>query len=147
MKDTYRILVEGIADKRFIEQLLESVFSQNIPSDNIIKTDGYTNLTATNKEQTFINEMLRTTDDGGINFVIFDADSNCERRRTELLDWKRRSNVDFELFLLPDNANSGELEDLLKLTEFFLYKNFFATHGLKFPAVRANLAEIVKQKP
>lgn len=108
--------MEGIADKRFIEQLLESVFSQNIPSDNIIKTDGYTNLTATNKEQTFINEMLRTTDDGGINLVIFDADSNCERRRTELLDWKRRSKVDFELFLLPDNANSGELEDLLMQT-------------------------------
>ena len=116
MKDTYRIFVEGIADKRFIEQLLESVFSQNIPSDNIIKTDGYTNLTATNKEQTFINEMLRTTDDGGINLVIFDADSDCERRRTELLDWKRRSKVDFELFLLPDNANSGELEDLLMQT-------------------------------
>ena len=116
MKDTYRIFVEGIADKRFIEQLLESVFSQNIPSDNIIKTDGYTNLTATKKEQTFINEMLRTTDDGGINLVIFDADSNCERRRTELLDWKRRSKVDFELFLLPDNANSGELEDLLMQT-------------------------------
>ena len=36
------------------------------------------------------------------------------------------------------------LADLLKMTEFFLRKNFFAVHGLKFPPVRANLAEIVK---
>lgn len=52
-------------------------------------------------------------------------------------------------FILEQNyhPSAEELEDLLKLTEFFLYKNFFATHGLKFPAVRANLAEIVKQKP
>lgn len=33
-----------------------------------------------------------------------------------------------------------ELADLLKMTGFFLYKNFFATHGLKFPQNRVSLA-------
>ncbi len=37
-----------------------------------------------------------------------------------------------------------ELADLLSMTEFFLYKNFFAAHGLKFPESRANLAEIIR---
>ena len=52
-------------------------------------------------------------------------------------------------FILERNYHPSveELKDLLNLTEFFLYKNFFAAHGLKFPAVRANLAEIVTQKP
>lgn len=36
MKDLYRIFVEGDADKRFIAQLLESIFNENIPSGNII---------------------------------------------------------------------------------------------------------------
>ena len=99
MKDLYRIFVEGDADKRFIAQLLESIFNENIPSGNIIPTHGYTNLIAVDKERTFINEMQRTTADGGINLVVFDADSNCETRRRELSDWERRSKVNFELFL------------------------------------------------
>ena len=38
-----------------------------------------------------------------------------------------------------------EIADLLKMTEFFLNKNFFAIHNLKFPDCRANLAEIVRE--
>lgn len=37
-----------------------------------------------------------------------------------------------------------ELKDALKMTEFFLNKNFFAANGLKFPQCRAMLASIVK---
>lgn len=114
MKDLYRIFVEGDADKRFIAQLLESIFNENIPSGNIIPTHGYTNLIAVDKERTFINEMQRTTDDGGINLVIFDADDDCKIRRTELLDWKRRTQTNFELFLFPNNKDEGELENLLE---------------------------------
>ena len=41
------------------------------------------------------------------------------------------------------SPSKEELRDLLNMTEFFLYKNFFATHGLKFPKCRVNLAEII----
>lgn len=58
--------------------------------------------------------MQRTTDDGGINLVIFDADDDCKIRRTELLDWKRRTQTNFELFLFPNNKDEGELENLLE---------------------------------
>lgn len=51
----------------------------------------------------------------------------------------------FPHFILNRNFDPSpeELRDLLNMTEFFLYKNFFATHGLKFPECRANLAEII----
>lgn len=35
--------------------------------------------------------------------------------------------------------NLSEVADLLRMTEFFLNKNFFQTHNLKFPSNRANL--------
>jgi len=35
----------------------------------------------------------------------------------------------------------SEVADLLKLTAFFLNKNFFQSHGLKFPENRASLAQ------
>ena len=44
-------------------------------------------------------------------------------------------------FILNNNLypSKVEINDLLKLTEFFLNKNFFRTHYLKFPHSRANL--------
>ena len=56
------------------------------------------------------------------------------------------------LFLFPEfivtqnyRPDAFEMADLLKMTEFFLNKNFFAIHNLKFPECRVNLAEIVKK--
>lgn len=47
----------------------------------------------------------------------------------------------FPQFILEQNyaPSPEELRDLLEMTEFFLNKNFFQTHRLKFPANRANL--------
>lgn len=44
-------------------------------------------------------------------------------------------------FIVDQNygPTRSEIADLLKLTEFFLRKNFFNTHNLKFPENRANL--------
>lgn len=46
-------------------------------------------------------------------------------------------------FIVDKNYNPTNLEmaDLLKLTAFFLNKNFFQNHGLKFPENRVNLAQ------
>ena len=47
----------------------------------------------------------------------------------------------FPQFIVEKNytPNPHELKDLLKMTEFFLNKNFFQTHSLKLPLNRANL--------
>ena len=50
-------------------------------------------------------------------------------------------------FIVEHNYNPTLVEviELLKMTEFFLNKNFFAIHNLKFPECRVSLAEIVKE--
>lgn len=110
---TYSIIVEGIADKIFIEQLLQYL-GVSSSMGQVIETKGCSNLTAKDKEQTFINIMRRTTADGGINLVIFDADDDFNAKEKELLEWRCRNAVDFELFLFPNNKSTGELEDLLE---------------------------------
>lgn len=46
-------------------------------------------------------------------------------------------------FIVDNNYTPelSEITDLLRLTGFFLNKNFFQTHGLKFPQNRASLLE------
>lgn len=47
----------------------------------------------------------------------------------------------FPQYIVDKNYNPelSEVADLLRMTEFFLNKNFFQTHNLKFPPNRANL--------
>ena len=110
MKDRFLIVVEGIADETFIRQYLYHLFGQKVPENFILKTNGKDNL----KSSVAINRMRSMTDQGGINLVIFDADDDCETRRASILEWKEQNGLEFELFLLPNNQDKGELEDLLE---------------------------------
>lgn len=110
MKDRFLIVVEGIADETFISQYLQHLFGQKVPDNFILKTNGKDNL----KTSVAINRMRSMTDQGGINLVIFDADDDFESRRANILKWKEENGLEFELFLLPNNQDKGELEDLLE---------------------------------
>lgn len=116
MRKDYTIFVEGEADKHFIRQLIEFIWGDNaqIMHDSIVLTKGYSNLMSPTKQETYLNIMHRTSDDGGINLVIFDADNSCSSRRKEIMEWGKKNNVQFKLFLLPDNSSPGALEDLLE---------------------------------
>ena len=57
--------------------------------------------------------MKYNSDNGGVNLIIFDADKELGQRRSEVLQWKNDYNLDFELFLFPDNQSNGAVEDLL----------------------------------
>lgn len=113
MKD-YRIFVEGVADKRFIKQLIQHIFGVSVMDDCVIETEGYTNLISKSKTAVYVNQMRRTTDDGGVNLVVFDADDDYEKRKNEIMDWKHKHKLDFELFLFPNNHSNGEFENLLE---------------------------------
>ena len=52
MKQTFKIFVEGDADKRFISQLLEVIFKVPTDKDSIVKTSGWNNLTSPKTEET-----------------------------------------------------------------------------------------------
>ena len=97
MIDRFHIFVEGKTDKVFVEQYFYHVFGVSIPKDFVVPTNAKDN-----------------RQNGGKNLVIFDADDDVEKRRTELLSWKEKENLDFELFLIPNDKEAGALETLLE---------------------------------
>lgn len=113
MRQKVRIFVEGEADERFVSQLIEHLPGESLEKDAVIRANGWTNLVSSGTEGLYINMMKSTTADGGVNLVVFDADDGSLKRREELLAWRERAGVEFDLFLLPDDSNAGALEDLL----------------------------------
>lgn len=112
----FLIIVEGNADKKFFKDYYHHLFGEQIPENSIIhpgkdgETGGYSKL----KSEETLQAIRLNTDQGGVNLVIFDADDDCEARRKELLAVKKEFSVKFELFLLPNDKDSGELEDMLE---------------------------------
>ena len=112
----FLIIVEGEADKRFFEDYYHHLFHEKTPMGSIMHpgkdsdTGGYMKL----RKEDSINALRQNTDAGGKNLVIFDADDDCETRRQELLAIQEEFGVEFELFLLPNNKDAGELEDMLE---------------------------------
>ncbi len=103
----YLILVEGVADEVFMEAYIKKIGLEQYPI-TIKRCEGYTNL----QTSAYINELQKNIDKGGKNLVVFDADNDCESRRKELMNIKAK--VDFELFLLPNDSDSGAIENLLE---------------------------------
>ena len=118
MKKRFQIFVEGDADKKFLSDYYHHLFSENAPKNCIThtgelsneKTGGYRKLL---DEANLLN-MRSNIANGGVNLVIFDADEDFETRRKELLAYKEEYGVEFELFLMPNNKDAGELENLLE---------------------------------
>ena len=113
----FLIIVEGDADKKFFLDYFHHLFGEQAPKDSIIHsgrdndaTGGYTKL----KSEEALQAMRKNTNQGGVNLVIFDADEDTEARRKELLAIKEEFGVEFELFLMPNNKEAGELEDMLE---------------------------------
>ena len=106
----YTLYVEGIADVVFFKQYIQHCFGIAVPNERIVNLEGWTNL----KGISALQRMHSTTDNGGVNLVILDADTDFEARRNDVLAWKQQNGVDFELFLLPNNKDAGALEDLLE---------------------------------
>ena len=104
---TVKVFVEGIADKKFITDYLRHLNNGYPNNFEIIRTRGWTNL------PNLDNQFIENTNDSGINLIIFDSNNDPEKRRTDILDSKNSLAIDFELFLLPDNQNPGDLEILL----------------------------------
>ena len=118
MKKRFQIFVEGDADKKFLSDYYHHLFSEKAPKNSIThtgelsneKTGGYRKLL----DEANILNMRSNTANGGVNLVIFDADEDLDTRRKELFAYKEEYAVEFELFLLPNNKDAGELENLLE---------------------------------
>jgi hypothetical protein len=103
-----KIFVEG-KDKVFIEFLLKNMFdSEKLEAIQVISTNGWTNLPIAK------NQFIQNTDQDGVNLIIFDADDNFATRQTEILAMKKKLNIQFDLFLFPNNSDNGDYESLLE---------------------------------
>ena len=106
----FTLYVEGIADKVFFKQYFQHCFGIVVPEERIVNLEGWTNI----KGIAALRRMRSTTDNGGVNIAILDADKDIDARRKDILNWKQEHGVEFELFLLPNNQDAGALEDLLE---------------------------------
>lgn len=109
------IFVEGTTDERLIRQYCTKLQKENLISAEldieVLSVNGWTTIDS-DKGESFVNILKRNSE--GVNLLIFDADANPESRRLEILDWKQKYSIDFELFLFPDNKDAGAVETLLE---------------------------------
>lgn len=110
MRKDFNIFVEGLADARFFKQYIRHLLGEDVADERIIVLNGWNAL----KADASILRMRSMTANGGVNLVILDADKDIETRRAEILEWKRLNDLEFELFLLPNNNDAGALEDMLE---------------------------------
>ena len=71
------------------------------------------NLPALERLERTANALQNTTDQRGTNLVIFDADLHPETRRNTLARVAEQTGTYFSIFLLPNDQDSGALENLL----------------------------------
>ena len=116
MKKPVKIIVEGIADEKFLKDYFQHIFSESeISDEEIIVSGGWTHINSQkNQGETIRNHMQRNTADDGVNFMIFDADEDFATRKNVIEQWKAENHLNFELFLFPNNNDSGDLEHLLE---------------------------------
>jgi hypothetical protein len=117
MKD-FHIFVEGDADRKFLHDYIENTFNVVLKMEKITKTNGWTTLCGKSGD-TFREKMKENTQQDVINLVIFDADTaekggGVAIRKKAVEEWKAKYDLNFELFLFPDNRDDGALEDLLE---------------------------------
>lgn len=109
MKRNVVLFGEGIADEKFLKDFIKSQFG--------IEEIKYINVKGKDSIHLVKNEFEKNTDQGGVNLLIFDADSNYANARDNIIRQREEVGVEFEIFLFPDNNGVGALEDLLlKLT-------------------------------
>ncbi len=103
-----QIFAEG-QDLKFIQDYIKFL---NLPVTKLhsVKTEGWTNLPLVKRK------FEEATDKGVKNLVIFDGNGNYTDRRVELTQIAGKLGINFELFLFPNNASNGIVEDLLITT-------------------------------
>jgi len=124
------VFVEGYEDQELVAALLVKIgkigswqeagkaFSGVTVGGNTItlnSTEGWTKLVGGN----LFPELQQSLQEGVLNLVIYDADrpggqqGGYAYRKSKLLQMKTDNQLSFELFLLPDDGQDGQLEDLL----------------------------------
>ena len=115
-------------ESNFLTAILEYL-GIGVDKYEIVPTSGYTNLM--NPKMPYLENLRSNSDAGGINIVIFDADTDkngggFEKRRNELIKRRDELGRHFHLFLWPNNKDDGDVEVLIEsIARKDLYPEFF----------------------
>lgn len=112
MQQRVRIFVEGEEDKNFLESYICHLGCYG-PVLQIKSIDGWGNF------EGYCRIIEKSLDDGEKVLIVFDADKNCRKRKSELERIMHISGIDnrnseIDIFLLPNNEESGKIESLLE---------------------------------
>jgi len=118
-----RIFVEGDGDKVFIRDILKLWYGINLTNDQlkevVVICKGYNQIK--NHVDEFQQIEIGQKREGGKNIIIFDADytgrekdHGFQEKKKYIDQVKTELNIDFDLFLFPDNKNDGTLETMLE---------------------------------
>ena len=99
----YSVYIEGDADKKFIQDLISCIFGKELVHVQYYKLDGFTNLPS------YKNTIRATLDLGGKNIFIVDADDDLKDKEDKIHEIDEEASC----FFIPNNEDSGCLEDLL----------------------------------
>ena len=104
-----KLLVEGKSDRMFLQDLMEVRLDKKKGTDfEIEDIGGWNNL------EKNIPTIKRWNDEGHSVQIIFDADKNHHDRRKHIEQFGADHDLNFDVFLFPDNASNGNLETLLE---------------------------------
>lgn len=118
-----KFFVEGKGDFALIRDILKLWYNASI-SDNALKEliiicDGFSKIGGKINDLNDINKGQKR--EGGVNIVIFDADSKgsgeyhgFNEKLLYLEAKKKELGINFETYLFPDNATDGTIETLLE---------------------------------
>ena len=101
------IVVEGKADKRFLEEYIAHLGYSDF-FEKIHSAGGWENWS------TSAPALKEAEDNGLLTALIFDADTNVSTRRSQLQSKLNEFGSKARIFLIPNDKNSGCLEDLLE---------------------------------
>ena len=84
MKRPVKIIVEGVADIRFVQDYISLLFGEDLKEKSeILSAGGWTKL---DSDSAFVQQLNQNSDNGGVNLIIFDADADRKARRKEILE-------------------------------------------------------------
>jgi hypothetical protein len=118
-----KIFVEGTGDKAFIRDILKLWYKLELSKKEldelILDCKGFAKMELHLDEFQQINKGQKR--EGGVNIVIFDADSTgngafhgFNDKLLYLEAKKKELGINFETYLFPDNATDGTIETLLE---------------------------------
>ena len=109
-----KLFIEGVADRKFLQDVVLNFFKKKLDTKaDFVELGGYTNID--NADVLFQSN----SDSGGTNLLFLDTDypntnGGFEKRFRETIAKKAELNIDFELFLFPNQHDDGDLEVLLE---------------------------------